>query len=737
MPEQRRAWRSNALSLRKCITGLLILYCITHILLAITPSSYALALQLAGQEVKGLFLGTPRAIRSDEWMVLTPYYQIVVNNDFLMTNSLSPYQENLRSFQALPILDWGLIFKPYHWGFFVLPPANALSLYYLFMTLSFLAGWGILFRQFRLPLSISLLLAGTLYFSPMIQTWWTTNLGSFSLAPWWILSWILIENRVLRVSLTAYAIAVWTLANAYPPFLYSIGFAMVALTVCIRTDKLNAKRVVDGLLALAAALGIFIFYFGDLIAIMRNTVYPGHRVSTSGGIGWPRMIAHLFPGVTTHSYEPLPGIPNSNAAEITVLSTFLPALTLALIDYSRLHTIIREKPLKTLAFSVFFFFISCWLLLYIPPALAKLTGLSMVPTGRAVLAFGLMLNIICAVSLARAGIRISGLRLLILAAILFTGTILKLVVSGATETELYGYMDAIPYACMALLAGLWLSRTSRPSTPLLAVFFVAFASNALTYGLFNPVQSAYLIFNNDRAATRQHMANLGAIVTNKGDIAVPGHFGAILEGMGFRTLNHVLYAPQLDYFRKIYGNMDESSFTQTFNRYAHISIGNVTKPTLIAPDHVQLPISSFSGRSLLSGAQSPSPMVEILDSPPEGLEQIDRHGHIDSVSRPTDDRNTLDLTGWIHARSDSSTKVRVWSSNPIREVEISSHSRVDVAQAVSQELANSGIRLRLHFRAPPSPEDRICIEIQDGEGIFSTVLFMNADHGCITLGRNS
>ena len=83
MPEQRRAWRSNALSLRKCITGLLILYCITHILLAITPSSYALALQLAGQEVKGLFFGTPRAIRSDEWMVLTPYYQIVVNNDFL------------------------------------------------------------------------------------------------------------------------------------------------------------------------------------------------------------------------------------------------------------------------------------------------------------------------------------------------------------------------------------------------------------------------------------------------------------------------------------------------------------------------------------------------------------------------------------------------------------------------------------------------------------------------------
>lgn len=724
----------NKPGLKKCMTALFALYCITHVLLALTPSSYALALQIAGQEVKGLILGTPRAIRSDEWMVLTPYYQIAVNNNFLMTNPLSPYQESLRSFQSLPILDWGLIFKPYHWGFFVLPPANALSLYYLLMTLSFMAGWGILFRQFRLPLSISILLAGTLYFSPMTQTWWTTNLGSFSLAPWAVLSWILIERRVLRVSLTAYATATWALANAYPPFLYSIGFAMVALTVSIRTDKLNRKRLVDGLLALAAALGIFFLYFGDLIAIMRNTVYPGHRVSTSGGVGWPRMIAHLLPGVTTRSYEPLPGIPNSNSAEITVLSTFLPALTLALIDYSRLQKIIWEKRLKALAFSAFFFFISCWLMLYIPPVVAKLTGLSMVPTGRAVLAFGLMLNIICAVALARAGIRISGLRLLLLGAILFTGTALKLALSEVAATELYGFMDAIPYACVGLLAGILLSRVSSLSTPLIAVFFVAFASNALTYGPFNPVQSAYPIFDHDRASTRQHMANLGAIVTNKGDIAVPGHFGAILEGMGFQTINHVLYAPQLDYFRKIYGNMDASSFTQTFNRYAHISIGNVTKPTLIAPDHVQLPISSFSGNSLLSGIEHPSPVIEVLNSPPSTLEQINRHGHIDSISRSADDKNTLDLTGWIHARSDPSTTVRIWSSNPIQKAEISSHSRADVAQAISQELANSGIRLRLRFREPPSPDDKVCIEIQDGEGIFSTVLFMNADHGCTTLG---
>ena len=56
MPDKFRTKKLNKLGLKKCLVALFALYCITHVLLALTPSSYALALQIAGQEVKGLIL---------------------------------------------------------------------------------------------------------------------------------------------------------------------------------------------------------------------------------------------------------------------------------------------------------------------------------------------------------------------------------------------------------------------------------------------------------------------------------------------------------------------------------------------------------------------------------------------------------------------------------------------------------------------------------------------------------
>lgn len=83
--------------------------------------------------------------------MFTPYIQIAVNNDFGQFNAHSPYHESLRTFQALPLLDWGLLFKPYHWAFFVLPAANAYSFFFMFMAMAFLSGWALFLRQLRMP----------------------------------------------------------------------------------------------------------------------------------------------------------------------------------------------------------------------------------------------------------------------------------------------------------------------------------------------------------------------------------------------------------------------------------------------------------------------------------------------------------------------------------------------------------------------------------------------------------
>ena len=89
----------------------------------LTPSSYARALYMIGVTDTGLLFGFAQEERSDEWALWTPYVQIAVNNGFARIEHISPYEADLRNFNALPLWDWGLIFKPQMWAFFVLPPA--------------------------------------------------------------------------------------------------------------------------------------------------------------------------------------------------------------------------------------------------------------------------------------------------------------------------------------------------------------------------------------------------------------------------------------------------------------------------------------------------------------------------------------------------------------------------------------------------------------------------------------
>ena len=90
-----------------------------------TPSSYGKALETMGIPNDGLFFGTPQAVRSDEWVVWTPYLQALVNNNFHRFNAYSIYHEDFRNFNALPIYDWALIFKPQFWSFLIAEPARA------------------------------------------------------------------------------------------------------------------------------------------------------------------------------------------------------------------------------------------------------------------------------------------------------------------------------------------------------------------------------------------------------------------------------------------------------------------------------------------------------------------------------------------------------------------------------------------------------------------------------------
>ncbi|HEL3863852.1 TPA: hypothetical protein UM690_000861 [Stenotrophomonas maltophilia] len=586
---------------RLCL-GIVAVLCLLYVAFALTPSSYAMAGQYLGLAPIEPLLGKARGIRMDEWMVYTPYVQIAVANDFGATNAFSPYHETLRSFQALPLLDWGLLFKPYHWAFFILPPANAYSFFFMFMAMAFLCGWALFLRQLRVPPLAAVLVALTLYFSPYVQVWWTTNWGAFALAPWVAVAWLRIDNRWLRILASAYALVVWLLAVAYPPFIISALLAMGVLVLAFRRDALTVARLLDAAVAGGLALLAFLGYFHEAIEIVRNTVYPGQRESAGGGVSPVALLTHGFPNLMTRGFYPLPAFEPSNACEIAVFSSLLPLFTAVLADWTQVLRWARGHRLSLGVLVAGIALVACWIFLPVPLRIGQLTGLSMVPPTRALLALGLLLNIGCAIVLVRGGVRLGRGRLLLLAALLLAGCLLKFAFGQGSFSRLHATADAWPLLCVGVLA--FAARRPRfAAHPVALVLAVAALGNVLTNGLFNPVQSARPIFDMDRGAVLASMQARGARQAADGALVVEGRYGALLSGVGIPAVNHTLYFPQLAYFRARFPDMPEDRFNTTFNRYHHVMVSDVAEPRSMYADLVEVPAAAM----LAAPAQPPAP----------------------------------------------------------------------------------------------------------------------------------
>lgn len=706
---------------------LLSLACAVYVGLALSPSSYALGLERLGQTATGTWLGSPRGIRSDEWMVYTPYMQIAVENSFQRINALSPYQEDLRTFQALPLLDWALLFKPYHWGFFVAAPAYGYSFYFFFMATAFLAGWALFVRKLGLSVWIAVPVAVSLYFSQYVQVWWTTNAGAFSLAPWVALAWMYSGHRLLRIALTAYAITAWMLACAYPPFLYSIALAIGGLIIAFRREAISLRSLYDATIAGSIAIALFIGYFHELIDIMQQTVYPGRRVAVSGSVGLERLLAQLSPTALIHGFEPLARIKGTNACEIAVLSTLLPMYAAALADHRAFATWLTRNRLTLIILCTTLAVFMAWMFLSVHPVLARISGLYLVPPARALVGFGLVLNIVAAAYIAISGIRVSVSRALATMALVGIALWVKASWSGTDFAGTFSYLDAVlPLATIALLVGLALLRAATARTVL--TLWVVAAANVAMFGTFNPVQRTHAIFDVDRDAVRATLETEGARTDRNGAMVALGHYGALIPGAGVPSINHVLYTPQLAFFRRHFPDMEEARFNEVFNRYAHVIVNEAPEPSLLSPDSLSVP-----WHVMVDGEASTEPsavQIEQLAERPEAAADA-AFGHIDSVS--ISDSSRLEIVGWSRTPLESDAAVGLWSNARIENLVIRRQHRADVGASVSQDLAQSGFVIEGELSVGSDENAMLCLVVLRGQAIDTALVFPDGRRDCVSL----
>ncbi len=125
-----------------------------------------------------------------------------------------------------------------------------------------------------------------------------------------------------------------------------------------------------------------------------------------------------------------------------------------------------------------------------------------------------------------------------------------------------------------------------------ALLAVVVSSNIIVFGRFNPLQSAKPIFNVPQTAFVKNLWDEKNF-NQEGFFVRKELLGSVANGLGLPSIDHVLYAPQLKFFRCYFPKMPEEQFNHVFNRYLHVRLEEVSEPKNIQLDVSAVPHSRF------------------------------------------------------------------------------------------------------------------------------------------------
>lgn len=564
---------------------------LVYVALHLSPSSYALALNLLGDEASPV-VGSPRVIRTDEWSVMTPLFEAAVSNDFRETNETSFYRETLRSFIGLPILNWGLVFKPVVWPFFVVSPALAYSFFWATATALMLIGWSVLLRSLGLSRLAAALAATILYFSPIVQAWSGPSL-QLAIFPWIVVAFVRIRSPIRLGLALALLVPVWTLSMLYVPASPPLLYLALVLCLAFAPESFRARRLAAALLGGLIGAAVAFAYYAPVFEAYADSVYPGRRWFDGGDLpGW-QVLSQLLPGTTTEGYVHLV---TANICEVATVATWLPVLALCALDYRTLRrdwgdATIRRDVRRIGVVAAGWALLTLWQLVPLAP-LSYVLGWGWSPEARTLFASGALLLAAAAYALDRLPLRLTVSRLtafagIVVAAWLAARIDLQPDAGVVVRDELLVLVIAIGLVPFALRRG-----GPSPTAIRLGLFLMALLPTAFAWGLFNPLQSTRVMF--ERPET-DITARLDALAAQRPDgaIAVAGIPDAILNGVGYRSVTHVIVTPSPEIFRRYFPDMEEKRFNHVFNRFAHYGLTDRPEPYVASLDNVRLPIETM------------------------------------------------------------------------------------------------------------------------------------------------
>ncbi len=549
-----------------------------------SPSSYAYTLKThyGYQDIEPA-LGKARSIRADEWAVVTPLTQAAVRNDFERYNKTSLYQEDLRINYGLPIADWGMAFKPTMWLYGLVKPADAYSFHWFAIFALFITGYALLFKRFGASNTTALLLSFGLYFTGFSQFWWNEKGPIIAIFPWVIMPFWLNLRLHWQLIWFYYAAVFWLLTNFYPPVQISLAFVGLVLLVAGKPRLFQPRTLVWVGLAAALAAGTAGLYLYDYLSATSATIYPGSRHSLGGGVGDRFMLSWIFPSINfSWVYNSLIGL---NMSEIGTVGMYYYVAVLFFLDYRNMAALWSDTSKRRIFLVLLAGFMVqfVWMVLPIPSVFGKVLLWDHVEPARMQYASGVLLTIIVLYVANALGLTLSLSRLLLLSIFIIAGWWFFKFPLGTHRGEDLFFL--FPLALLYLLVRKHKSHTHE------ALALASLIFGAVLFGRFNPLQSAWPIFNLQPNEVVKYLQEQEK--KNDGVLVFPQLHAATANGLGFRSLSHTNAVPPMAFWERHFADIPAEERNLIFNRYAHVVPDLMPHPRLQQTDAVQVPMDRF------------------------------------------------------------------------------------------------------------------------------------------------
>lgn len=570
-------------------------------------SSIGIYNHLFGSEPKdpNLIYGHPRGIRSDEWLVLTPWTMSQVYNEFETESSIYIAGQNFL-FTDVPTKHWSTVFKPQNLAFLVLPVEYAFSLKWwlkgFFLILSLYLIFMLITKN---NYFISIVGSIAFFFTPTIQWWYSTYVTetiSFSVFSLYffirsIQKIIKKEQWILLLVLFIY-FSICFIFTFYPPFQVPLGLIISTIGgiyLFISLKQHNRTTVIFSVISAIVVIGLvvasFYFFHKDLLYIVSNTSYPGKRLSYGKDASFLPKVFYGFYNLQliddTHVVPPILG----NQCEA---SSFLPIsfLLLPSFVYAITRSIKKRNILETLMVTGCLLITSLfliWGIFGLPSPIAKVLFLQYVPPARLIPSLALINNVGLIYLLTNQKEShdshkvIQTIKVIGIVFIFFFVFGIGIHLREKYPQYIYNPLKILVIsAANAILAGALLFKQKRIAMGLILVLnFVSSAQVNPIYKGLSPLHNAQITANLPTRDDNIRFASYHFWMAN------------YLAANGYKVFNGTYYLPNLEFWRLFDPN---GSQIYIYNRYAHISLKPTENPdiailTLLQGDLIQLEIS--------------------------------------------------------------------------------------------------------------------------------------------------